>query len=92
MKKLSKIENYIIDLEEMFLINTDNNVMHKFDFEDMTVRKITQQSKAAYPIRYDENTRSMLVWKQRKWQQINGGQEAIIYMFNAKVEQQLLED
>lgn len=92
MKKFDRIDGYIVDLEEMHLINTDNNLLYKFDFDDMTVRKITAQSKAAYPIRYDENTNSMMVWKQRRWQAIGDSQKAIMYMFNAKVEQHLLED
>lgn len=92
MKKFSRIDGYIVDLEEMYLINTDNSVMHKFDFEEMVVRKITIQSKTAFPIKYDKNTNTIMVWKQRRWQSINDGQEAVMYMFNARIEQHLLED
>lgn len=90
MKKFDRVGNYIVDLELMYLVNTTNGALYQFNFDDMVVRKITAQSKAASPIRYDENTDKMLIWKQRRWKPIAEGQEAIMIMFNSRVESELL--
>jgi len=90
MTKFKRLDKYIVDLDNMNLVNTDKGTVYKFDFDEMVVRKITIQSKAASPIRYDENTDSIMVWKQRRWQAIEEGQKAIMYMFNARVESTLL--
>lgn len=91
MNKFSRIGKYIVDVESMYLVNTTNGSLHQFNFDDMVVRKITTLSKVASPIRYDENTGSMMIWKQRRWQTIENGQKAIMYMFNERIESSLLE-
>lgn len=91
MMKFKRIDDYIVDLEDMHLVNVDKGNLYQFDFNDMVVRKITHQSKAAFPIRYDEQTDSMMIWKQRRWQQINEGQKAIMFMFNHRIERAILD-
>ena len=90
--KFKRIDNYVVDIDKMYLVNTDRGIIHNFDFDNMIVRKISQQGKVASPIRYDEETDKMLIWKQRRWQPIESGQKAILYMFNARIESSLLED
>lgn len=90
--KFKKMGRYIIDLQDMYLCDTLKGSLHKFDFSDMTVRKITTQSSAASPIRYDEESESIMTWKQRRWQKIEDGQQAIMFMFNHRIEAQLLEE
>ena len=89
---MKKFKDFIVDLDGMHLVNTNNGLLYKFNFTDMIMTKITKQSKANFPIRYDNNTQSILIWHQRRWQERADGieMEAIIYMFNHSVEQQLL--
>lgn len=89
--KFNRIGDHLIDLQNMFLVNTEKGITWHFNFNEMVARKITTQSKAAHPIRYDENSDRMMIWKQRRWQAIENGQEAILFMFNHRIESTLLE-
>jgi len=90
MSKLKKIDHYIADLEHMLLVNTEKGLLYKFDFQDMTVQKVTPQSKPISPIRYDEIDQKLKVWRNESWQSLPDGQEAALFMFNHRIESLLL--
>lgn len=87
-KRLGK---YILDIEDSHLINVNSGAVFKFDFTDMVLTKINSASKPKFPIKYDQENQTMMVWKQKRWQPIEEGQKAIKIMFEAHIEGVLLD-
>lgn len=89
--QFTRLKQYLIDLEQMYLVNTTSGKVYQFDFGNMTVTNRSTPTKTKAPIRYDEDQDTILVWRCGSWKKIPDGPEAALLMFNHKVERQLLD-
>lgn len=93
-----RIGNCIIDIEGSYITDTDVGIVYKFDFKNMYATKVTGVATAPFPIRYNEETKSIVRWKgKEQWVDFNTSYStgpdfanAIMYLFNEQVERQIL--
>ncbi len=87
-----RINDCIIDIEGSNLINTDDGLVFNFDFEEMTVKKITKLATGIYPIKWDSRVECMMIWYQRHWKPFQQDQTAVKYLFESKIEEIILNN
>lgn len=89
--EFKRFGRFVADIGRMNLMDTAEGTVYKFDFDNMVCTKVTHQSAPRYPIRYDVKTSYMMVWKQRRWQKMEIGSDAIDYMFQTSIEKSILD-
>lgn len=88
----NKIDNHIVDVEGSYVISLENGLVQYFNFKDMTVHRISPQKPCPRPIRYDEESQSVMHWTKGYWAQFVDGKEAIKHLFHTTIEGNILED
>lgn len=88
--QFKRLGEYLIDLEMMNLVNVQKGKVYKFDFDNMTVTNMSTPNNTTAPIRYDESSDSVLVWRNSAWKPIPDGADAVVFMFHYRIEKQIL--
>lgn len=92
MSKLFRFNDFIIDVKEERIHRVDGSGSTTFSFEEMWcyVASRTSQMK---PVRYCEKNKQIMYWQNGKWNSWSSDmQEAINILFNACIDNHLLED
>lgn len=93
MMMFKKLDNYLIDIEDSSVIDTSRGVIFRFDFDEMTVRKVVSTTKGGgtpTPVKYSESAGGLVMWKSSKWMSFGDFDEAVQDLFNLKVEHTVL--